>query len=406
MQKVAYEDDTKLSLSKNDIDNLFGASKKRSSSFYSKAAHLFESLNEVPSFPLKLLWEIHSRCHLNCEHCWAATNIKVEKPDMDLQLKRAREFANKGGLEVSFSGGEPLLSQRLEPIIRELTERNVACQILTNGELISQQIGWIQDAMGRHDRIQISIDGPQDIHESQRTGADFDRVDRGARLLADTEIYTSAHFTATPINLDSLDEVMEWCLDVDVDHLSIGPIYPTSYPSGADLWERFDELEYIEVVAKNLQKYDLDADAFLPVQIFDLLDPSALPDQYRDGLFRIEAGTTHMQVQADGRVFPGSRYVYPEYSSGNIATECLEDLWNNDNDLWTSLREGRNLSATKCADCRWAGYCSGGSSRIAYRFYNTIHRPDPFCDHIPLRSGNDRSEQLRDKRENETNQKQ
>lgn len=388
MQRSNHRSVDGLELTDEDIDNLFRASEERGSTFYSNAVSLFESLDQIPEFPLKLLWEIHSRCHLQCEHCWAATNIEVDKPDLDVQLERAREFADKGGLEVSFSGGEPLLSSRLEPIIRKLTDLGVSCQILTNGELIPNQIDWIQDVMGKQDRIQISVDGPRDVHESQRSGSDFDRLDRGARMIADTNIYTSAHFTATPLNVSSLDEVMEWCLDVGVDHLSVGPIYPTPYPSGADLWERFDELEYIRIVAENLRKYDLDTDAFLPVQIFERLPPSTLPSQYRDGVFRIEAGTTHMQVQADGRVFPGSRFAYPEYSSGNISENSLEKLWNTDNELWKTLRSGRDLSDTKCADCRWSGYCRGGSTRIAYRFYNTIHRPDPFCNHIPEQSNN------------------
>lgn len=386
MEGTGYGTVDGLELTAEDVENLFEASGVRSSTFYSNAVELFDSLDHVPEFPMKLLWEIHSRCHLQCEHCWASTNIEVDKPDLDVQLERAREFAEKGGLEVSFSGGEPLLSPRIEPLIRELTDRGVSCQILTNGELLVDQFDWIGSTMGDGDRIQISVDGPREVHESQRPGSDFDRLDRGARLLADTDVYTSAHFTATPLNLHSIDEVMEWCLDVDVDHLSVGPIYPTQYPSGADLWERFDQSEYVRVVAENLQEHDLDTDVFLPVQFFERLPPSAMSSSHRDGVFRLEAGTTHMQIQADGRVFPGSRFVYPEYSSGTIGENSIEELWNTDNELWGMIRSGRDLSETKCADCRWAGYCEGGSTRIAYRFYETIHRPDPFCTHVPERA--------------------
>lgn len=376
---------TDLNITEEDIANMFSAGRKRKATFYSNVVSVLESKDHVPQYPVKLLWEIHSRCHLNCEHCWAATNSGVNKPPLDVQLRRAKEFAEKGGVEVSFSGGEPLLSDRLEPLIRQLTGDGVSCQILTNGELLKSELGWILETMGTGDRIQISIDGPESVHEAQRPGSDFRRLEKGVEAVTGTNIHVSAHFTATPINLDSLDQTIEWCIKRGFDHLSISPVYPTPYDSGADLWERFNELEYVEVVADCLRRYDFDIDIFLPIQLFEVLPPSSLPDRQIDEPMRLEAGTTHMQIQADGKVYPGSRFVYPEFCNGTIEEQTIHELWNTDNQLWKDLRNGRDLTDTKCGDCRWAGYCAGGSTRLSYRFFDTIHRPDPFCRHTPER---------------------
>lgn len=362
-----------------EIETIIESAKAAESTFYDQAARLFEAEDTYSSFPLKVLWELDSLCNLQCPHCWAATSKSVSQPPLHRQIEIVDEIGTNGALEVSISGGEPLISDRLEPILRRLTEYDISVQLLTNGELIPQEIDWLTEVLGTGDRIQVSVDGPELVHESQRPGSDFKRLEAGIEAMSKTDIELTVNDTVTHVNQDYLEETLMWCFDRGIRSVSISPVFPAG--DGIDFWERQSPNDYLNALARVLPEHETEGTVFVPVELYRYLPESLISESPTKPIVGLEAGNTILQIQANGDIYPGGGLTFPEYQNGNILDRDLTDAWKDD--TWDDLRSGRDLCDTKCSNCKRFKYCQGGSHRLAYRMFGTIHRPDPFCNHVP-----------------------
>ena len=79
---------------------------------------------------MKICWNITSKCNLNCVHCFREINEK----DLDLKdnlriLESIASIADK----ISFSGGEVLLYDGFDKLLKKAKELDVQCSFTTNG---------------------------------------------------------------------------------------------------------------------------------------------------------------------------------------------------------------------------------------------------------------------------------
>jgi MoaA/NifB/PqqE/SkfB family radical SAM enzyme len=105
----------------------------------------------------------------------------------DLELKRRdlephRESLRKLGVKwIVLSGGEPLLHQNLRALCEFFREENIRLTLLTSGLLLQRCAREVSDSF---DDIIISLDGPEEIHDSIRgTQGGFRMIADGIRAL-------------------------------------------------------------------------------------------------------------------------------------------------------------------------------------------------------------------------------
>jgi len=135
-----------------------------------------------------LLLQLTQDCNLRCRYCsyTDATNTKQRKHSskrMTFALaKKGIDFLldhsiDKESINVGFYGGEPLLEfELLKQVVAYAEEiafdKKLSFSITTNGTLITEEI---MEFFIRHDvRLAISLDGPQEVHDSNRRFADDD----------------------------------------------------------------------------------------------------------------------------------------------------------------------------------------------------------------------------------------
>jgi radical SAM protein with 4Fe4S-binding SPASM domain len=83
-----------------------------------------------------------TRCEVRCDFCYYQTghSPRVEEADYLEPLDRALSALCDDGLQqVIISGGEPLLSPRLEPLARLCSDKLVHLLLLTRGKLLDEQ---------------------------------------------------------------------------------------------------------------------------------------------------------------------------------------------------------------------------------------------------------------------------
>ena len=109
-----------------------------------------------------------------------------------------------GMCAVSLDGGEPLIHEDIDAVVRWLSERGVLLRINTNGVLIGRHTETI-----RHmSKVKISLDGPPSVHDAVRGQGSFWRAVRGAQIAR--ELGCNVEFTCVvgPHNVDRVDDLL------------------------------------------------------------------------------------------------------------------------------------------------------------------------------------------------------
>jgi len=140
-------------------------------------------LNNKPTPPYQIEINPTNKCNLNCLHCQARGKKEYKSGEEEKITNRIykriiREASDLGVKKIHLSGGgEPLISQKIYKIIKQIKKNRITGSLVTNGTLFEKKIikkmiklGW--------DNILYSIDGPNaEIHDYIRNQeGTFDRA--------------------------------------------------------------------------------------------------------------------------------------------------------------------------------------------------------------------------------------
>src|ERR1044071_3764104 len=86
------------------------------------------------------VWELTLKCNLACGHCGSrAGDRRDNELSTDEALDLVRQLADAGITEVTIEGGEAFLRPDWLTIARAITERGMACSMVTGGYGISRE---------------------------------------------------------------------------------------------------------------------------------------------------------------------------------------------------------------------------------------------------------------------------
>ncbi len=161
-------------------------------------AKLFRS-----KIPLKVTFYITYRCNLNCPFCYRKIQ---EIPEMStVQIKEMmKEFKSMGTFFWVFNGGEPLLREDLPELIEYAKDLGFYCSLVTNGVLLAQKLEN-NPSYRKLDFVQISLEGPQEIHDRMYGQGTYERVIDALNLLKELNIRTNILTLIAQDNIDYFD---------------------------------------------------------------------------------------------------------------------------------------------------------------------------------------------------------
>lgn len=131
--------------------------------------------------PLSVCWQITTKCNLNCKYCLSNSGLQGE---YGLSTEDAKKIINNLGKiginRLDFTGGEPLVRKDIGELIKCSKENNINTIITTNTTLLNDEnIEYLKLA----DLVQISIDGPEEIHNEQRQKEVFKKTIENIKIL-------------------------------------------------------------------------------------------------------------------------------------------------------------------------------------------------------------------------------
>lgn len=143
----------------------------------------------APVAPQSISLNVSSSCNLACTYCYAGqgsfggaqTNLMSWTVARDAIDKLLSSCARTAPATIGFLGGEPLVNRRLiRRVVKYAATRgralgqDVRFSVTTNGSLLNDDD--IQMVRQYPFAVTVSIDGGRDIQETQRPGADFEKL--------------------------------------------------------------------------------------------------------------------------------------------------------------------------------------------------------------------------------------
>ena len=311
-----------------------------------------------------IVLEITAKCNLRCIHCY--NDILGDCEDIEFnddyfkivadELKKIKPHY------LTLSGGEPLLvGKRLFVIAKKIRRFCQQLFLTTNGQLIRNFSAYLFNIF---DDVQVSLDGPREIHEKIRGVGTFKEATEAAKYLKRSGVPVSFLITLHSLNKDYLEETYSIAKSLDVqfgaERMSSVGRGKNVKPISSQEWKGL--LKVIE--ENNIGCGD-------PLRfVFKKETNKINPCKITGGC---TAGIASLVITPSLDVLPCVRLRIP---IGNLKNQSLEDIWLNSG----VLKELRNRSGFKgkCGICYYRNVC-GGCRADAYAETGDYLESDPLC---------------------------
>jgi MoaA/NifB/PqqE/SkfB family radical SAM enzyme len=177
-----------------------------------KDARLFQDYSEMPEHkPYKLnsiYLNMTEHCNLNCVYCFASARVENGKrllyEDYVRILNQAREMTDE--LTITFTGGEPLLSENTLPAARYAKSKGFGTYLLSNGTLINEDN--IEALTECFDHFKISVDGScKEVHEFFRGAGSYEPAVAAVNLLRKHNADVGVPMVVTKKNISDISSM-------------------------------------------------------------------------------------------------------------------------------------------------------------------------------------------------------
>jgi radical SAM protein with 4Fe4S-binding SPASM domain len=332
-------------------------------------------------------WHLTERCNLSCSHCYQ-TGGKIA----ELSLAEIREVLDEitdmlaaweESYQLEFSpslnvtGGEPFLRKDLFEILAEMGSRDFSIYLLTNGTLLDKEKAKkLADLKVKG--VQVSIEGPEEVHDSIRGRGSFKASSRGISHLLAAGLKVTLNATLSELNADNFRDMVEIATALGVQRLGFSRLVPSG--RGLGLVDRMIDRQKLKDIYDSIFS--------LPTNGLEIVTGDPVASQVRDGTKSGDggpvaaggcaAGVSGLTLLPDGSVTPCRRLAVVV---GNVREDSLREIWAN-SEILEQLRD-RNHYKGKCGSCpKWAN-CRGCRA-IAYahslsRGKGDLLADDPQC---------------------------
>ncbi len=330
------------------------------------------SSNESHEFFIQ--WHLTERCNLQCTHCYQTGNIGTELSLAEVEAvvdevgDMLETWSARYGLPFSpsfnITGGEPFLRKDIFEILGIIGSRGYEIYLLSNGTLVSKEKANKLAQLGIKG-VQVSIEGPEVIHDEIRGKGSFSQSLQGIGNLLAAGLNVSLNVTLSEINADYFPDLVALSLSLGVQKLGFSRLVPAGRGEAlvpdmlgkGKVRKIYEEIFSLEVPGLEIVTGDPVASQMRSV--FDGADAGPVP---KGGC---AAGLSGLTLLPDGTIVPCRRLFIP---LGNIRRDSLREVWATSAVL-AALRD-RDSYGGKCGACvRWAN-CRGCRA-IAYAFSRT-----------------------------------
>ena len=281
--------------------------------------------------PYGVSLELTAKCNLDCIHCY---HVKCSSAEMSTEeIKRVLdELASLGAMELTLSGGEPLLKNDFPDIISSAVEKTgFSVKLFSNLTLLTKSLADLLASLPLNS-VETTILGPDETSHDSITGCSgsFKKLLGAIKMLKERGVKLSAKTVVMKPNRDKLAAMYRLADKLEIPF-------------------RHDDGVFVESSGKRKP---------LSLQISDseierLRRIAGMETDSSPGLCNI--GKSVMSIGPDGSVYPCGAF---SEEAGNVRETSLGDIWRN-SPVMLRVRSISDEDYRVCRDCVYLMRCNG-----------------------------------------------
>ena len=324
-----------------------------------------------------IVYETTQACNLDCRYCYnvfkGPNGHTAARSSYSLSLKTLKKLYALAEIDsISFTGGEPFMSERLAELVLFCRMKRSHVSIITNGSLCTHEnLRTLLSMGGVSFQFPVHSADPLIHDRITRTPGSWEKSVKALREVIELDERPTAVIVLTKINCHVLPELFEFLLEnrvviIMMLRFNIG---------GAGLTDT------AELVPSRKELYNAykQADAFAAEEGIILTSNIGIPrcildtDEFSHIMFHgcsydISSMPVTLDPEGNFRVCNHSPVII-----GNIHRDGLAPLQGHSFDRWKIIPE-------KCAECSMYEKCRGGCRAAAEQYYGDGGMEDPFIN--------------------------
>ena len=308
-------------------------------------------------------------CNFACPYCYESTKNEIMTQDvMKAICKEVQNAAErKKNVHISWYGGEPLLAKN---IIWDLSEQFIknceiygayySAAIITNGYLIDDET--VENFLKyKIVKVQITIDGPPDIHNNRRklknsSKPTFDIILKNVKNVLDAGINAAIRINIDKTNEEYVEELLDILLDYNLEN---------AYVYLGHVQSSTEACQSISRDCLTTKDYALKFVDFEKTLIEKGFNPNNYPSYPRSRSNNCGADTINSKVIApDGSLYK----CWHDMSDKNMSIGNIKDMDNvTDKNIMTQVNYllFSPFKNEECLKCNVLPLCMGGCPNIS-----------------------------------------
>ena len=327
--------------------------------------HLASYFGSKLTSPIRVSCELTSVCNARCLHCYAIPSTPVVSElttnDWKKVFDELREINTFG---VALTGGEALLRNDIEELVKYCSNLNLNPTLATNASVLTKDrlIGLFSSGLTG---LLISLDGADaETHDNIRgmTGL-YDQVLKVINWLVELDYAFVVHTTIMKLNLHQIPDIMVLAEKLGVPRLSLTNLVNAGRAS-SNTYLHLVPGDYIDLLQKIYRKEEE-----LPNMLIIYPD---IPAAYFEKSIGIEyykrlceegrigqcnAGITGCEISSVGEVRPCD--ISGNVTLGNIKDRSLKEIWDH-SPIFDQLRKINRKDRIPCRECDIVDICIAG----------------------------------------------
>ncbi len=340
-----------------------------------------ETAGSVPnkiSNPLWLLAELTYKCPLHCVFCYNPVDYTSYGEELGTEdwLRVLRQSRELGATQLGLSGGEPLMRDDLEIIVREARQLGYYSNLITSGiGLTEKRLAAFKE--GGLDHIQISFqDSSREMNDFISSTKTFELKSKVAQWVKEHEYPIVLNVVLHRMNIDHIAQILEMAERMEVEYLELAntQYYGWGFVNRDHLLPTRDQVERAEHVTNEFRARIGDRmKIYFVVPDYHSNRPKACMNGW---------GSVFVTVTADGLVLPcHEARMLPGLTFPSVRDHDMRWIWY-DSPGFNAYR-GDSWMKEPCRDCPDKAKDFGGCRCQAFMLTGDATNADPVCDLSP-----------------------
>jgi SynChlorMet cassette radical SAM/SPASM protein ScmE len=307
--------------------------------------------------PVSICFGITNRCNLNCRHCLAASTRRNDDLSTKELLRIIKEIGELKVLNLSISGGEPLLRNDFFILLDALSNFNIKITLNTNGTLITSPMAK-RLASSRIKRFIVSLDGSNsDVHDSYRGKGSFIKAVNGIKFLLEKKCSVVISTTVTRKNFKDVGNIVSLGQKLGAGSVRFNDV---TYVGNAACFNKeliMTPKEKFELL-DNMIKLKAEFGEFVRGTLFEIIDimqkmKTKPREQFPLKVTSCGAATLKCAIRPDGFVTPCE--IIWDVKAGNLREKSLEDIWHH-SEVLNAFRQPLEIKEEQIPECKGCKY--------------------------------------------------